>query len=97
MSAKYAQHLSPDEVIALFEPAPETVQVVRVWLESAGIESHRIVHSDNKGWLAFDATAEEAENLLKTTYHVYEHKTSGAVSASTEVYVVRICESRATC
>lgn len=32
--------------------------------------------SPGKGWLKFDASVEELENLLSTKYHVYEHATT---------------------
>ena len=48
------------------------------WLTSAGITENRITHSENKGWFAFDATTDEAEKLLRTEYHAYEHVSNGA-------------------
>ena len=76
-SPNYTKHYSPEQVIELFKPSDETVEAVRSWLVDAGIAAHRITHSDNKGWLAFDATAEEAEGLLQTEYHTYEHSQTG--------------------
>jgi tripeptidyl-peptidase-1 len=64
-------------VIEAFAPAQETVDAVRAWLVESGISAERITHSDNKGWLAFSATAEEAGSLLHTEYHVYEHVETG--------------------
>lgn len=67
-SPRYGQHWTSDEVVAAFSPSSETVETVSAWLEESGIARHRITHSDNKAWLAFDATAEEAERLLYTEY-----------------------------
>lgn len=67
-SAKYGQHWTSDEIIAAFSPPEETVETVASWLAQSGIARERITHSQNKGWLAFDATAEEAERLLHTEY-----------------------------
>lgn len=72
-SSNYGKHWTSDQVIEAFAPKQETVDSVRGWLIGHGINSNRITHSDNKGWLAFDATTEEAESILYTTYHVYEH------------------------
>lgn len=85
MSKKYGQHWTQDEVIAAFRPSEDTVDLVGEWLEASGIGKHRITHSDNKLWLAFDATAEEAESLLHTSYHEYEHP-NGAASVGCEEY-----------
>ncbi|KAL9051920.1 MAG: hypothetical protein Q9162_005704 [Coniocarpon cinnabarinum] len=52
------------------------------WLHDSGIDTRRVVQSDNKAWLALDITAIEAERLLQTEY--YEHLdsvTGGAIPA----------------
>lgn len=61
------------QVIQSFAPSEETVTAVRDWLVSHGIGKDRITHSDNKAWLAFDATTKEAENLLHTEYYEQEY------------------------
>lgn len=45
----------------------------------------RIKHSQSLGWLSFKASVAEAESLLKTKYHVYEH-TSGRRLIACEHY-----------
>ena len=40
------------------------------------------------GWLQFDATIHEAENLLKTKYHVYSHDTTGQAHVACEEYSI---------
>lgn len=62
------------------------MQSVKDWLISAGIDSSRIVHSDNKGWLAFDATAQEAENLLLAEYYEHEHVRSEGLRVGCDAY-----------
>lgn len=58
----------------MFAPDQATVDTVRAWLIESGLDPKAITHSDNKGWLAFHATVEDAEKLLLTEYHVYEHE-----------------------
>ncbi|MCJ1227495.1 hypothetical protein MMC12_004151 [Toensbergia leucococca] len=72
-SEKYGQHWSAKKVAETFAPSQESVDSVINWLNSAGITPERISRSQSLGWLTFDATVEEAENLLKTEYHVYRH------------------------
>jgi len=60
----------------MFAPSQESVNVVLEWLESNGIYEN-ITHSENKGWLVFDASASEMEQLLSTEYHEYKHEISG--------------------
>lgn len=57
----------------MFAPEHEVVKAVKEWLITSGIHDSRIVHSENKGWLAFDASAEEAERLLLTEFYAHEH------------------------
>lgn len=68
----------------MFQPHEDTVDAVKEWLTSFGISEERITHSDNKGWLAFDAAVEEAEALLKTEFYLFEHHATGAMTAGCE-------------
>jgi tripeptidyl-peptidase-1 len=72
-SKNYGKHYTAAEVNKLFAPTAETVQAVRDWLISSGIAEHRIKVSDNKGWLAFDAAVEEAEELFRASYYQQDH------------------------
>ena len=76
--------LTPIQIVELFKPAPETIDAVRNWLVSSGIESSRISLSRGKNWLNFDASITEVEALLKTEYKVYEHSTGQAHVACDE-------------
>ena len=87
-SPRYAQHYTAEEVIDIFAPAAETVEAVSKWLHSAGIEAARITHSVNKQWLGFDATTAEAEELLQTEYHFYEHARTGENNIACDEYNV---------
>ena len=71
----------------MFAPSEETVNAARQWLIDFGISSDRITHSDNQGWLAFDTTTEDAERLLHAEYHLYEHSSSGSMTAGCDTYV----------
>jgi tripeptidyl-peptidase-1 len=57
----------------LFSPSSDTVDAVRAWLVNSGIPEDTISLSTNKGWLQFDASAQDVEQLLGTKYHYYEH------------------------
>jgi len=61
---------------------------VKSWLSSAGISSERVDQSQSLGWLNFDATVDEAENLLKTKYSLYEHEESGQPHVACEDYSI---------
>lgn len=61
---------------------------MRDWLVASGIEDSAIVYSDNKGWLAFDIPAWQAENLFQTEYHEHVHAASGQVRVGCDEYAV---------
>ncbi|EPQ54887.1 subtilisin-like protein [Gloeophyllum trabeum ATCC 11539] len=85
-SADYGKHLSPTEVIEMFKPSSETIEAVKNWLIGSGISPERIRLSGNKGWIELNATVAEAEDLLDTEYHVYEHEESGLEQISCHSY-----------
>ena len=74
-------------MIETFKPSDEAVAAVKAWLVASGIDGRRITHSDNKAWLAFDATTKEAEDLLHTEYHAYEHTGHETTATACEQYV----------
>lgn len=86
-STKWGQHWTNDEIRDAFAPSVETVKAVRAWLASVGIRASRIDHSGSLGWMRFNATVAEAENLLKTEYHMYEHE-SGTRQVACKKYHV---------
>ncbi|KJA26189.1 hypothetical protein HYPSUDRAFT_63917 [Hypholoma sublateritium FD-334 SS-4] len=86
-SPKYGQHYSAAEIVDTFKPSEETVQAVTNWLVNAGISRDRLQLSLNKGWIHVNASTAEAEDLLKTEYHVYMHP-SGAKQIGCHNYSV---------
>lgn len=86
-SPTYGQHWTAAQVAEYFAPKSETIKAVQEWLVSAGIERDRISLSKGNSWLSFNAKVEELQDLLKTTYAVYLHK-SGRTYIGSEVYHV---------
>ena len=87
-SAKYGKHWTAKEVAEAFAPSEKTVDAVKTWLTSAGIHDSRIKQSQGLNWLEFEATVDEAEELLKTKYHVYEHEESGQPHVACDEYSI---------
>lgn len=50
-SPKYGQHYTAEEIIDIFAPSVESVNIVKTWLSSAGIPLSRVTQSANKQWL----------------------------------------------
>jgi tripeptidyl-peptidase-1 len=86
-SAKYGQHWSAKDVAEAFAPSQGTVDAVKAWLACAGIDGPRVKQSQSLNWLEFSATVDEAEELLKTRYNVYEHE-SGQPHIACEEYSI---------
>ncbi|CAL1709472.1 unnamed protein product [Somion occarium] len=76
-SPNYGQHWSPEKVASTFRPSKHSVDTVRQWLYSEGIAVSRVKLNGNGGWIEANVTVHEAESLLMTEYHVYEHADTG--------------------
>ncbi|EPE06600.1 alkaline serine protease [Ophiostoma piceae UAMH 11346] len=87
-SANFAKHMSSKEVVDFFAPERATVDAVVAWVTSSGIDIERVSLSANKQWIQFDASTAEAEQLLLTEYHEYEHNQHGTRDIATEHYHV---------
>lgn len=72
-SENYGNHWTPAKVAETFRPSAETVDTVREWLQNEGIDASRIRLSKSGGWMEANVSVAEAEQLLKTEYHVYNH------------------------
>ncbi|KAF8183800.1 Pro-kumamolisin, activation domain-containing protein [Mycena galopus ATCC 62051] len=80
-SANYGKHWTAEEVKAYFRPAQDSVDTVMKWLEEAGVERARIELSKGDNWVQVkDFSIAEAEKILNTEYHIYQH-IHGACSA----------------
>jgi len=88
-SEKYGQHWTQEEIIEAFRPAQDSVDAVLEWISNAGgIAKHKITHTDNKAWLAFDASIEDMERLLHADFHEHHHESSGRAMISCDQYHV---------
>ena len=86
-SPKYGQHWSAKKVAETFAPSPESFDAVNAWLKSSGISPERISRSQSMGWLTFDATVAEAEDLLKTKFFMHKHTTGKPHVGCDDYYV----------
>ena len=84
-SENYGKHWSAEKIANTFKPSNETVDTVLTWLVRAGISLQRIKQSQSLGWLQFNCTVTEAQNLLKTEYYTFKH-TSGAPHVGCTAY-----------
>jgi tripeptidyl-peptidase-1 len=87
-SSNWGKHWSADEIAKAFSPSAETIDAVHAWLASSGIAEERVRTSTSAGWLHFNATVAEAEELLHAEYHVYEHEDSGTPHIACKSYKV---------
>ncbi len=76
-SQNYGNHWSAAKVAETFRPSVETIDAVRGWLKQEGIDQSRIRLSQSGGWIEANVSVTEAEQLLKTEYHVYNHVKAG--------------------
>ena len=84
-SENYGKHWTAEKIANTFKPSNETVNAVLTWLVRAGIGLQRIKKSQSLGWLEFNCTVSEAQNLLKTEYYKFKH-TSGVPHVGCTAY-----------
>lgn len=83
---RYGAHLTRRQVKDLVRASDETIGIVRVWLQESGIREGATV--DDGEWISFNATVQEAEVLLNTTFSTYEHEESKSGVVRTLQYSV---------
>ncbi|KKY28894.1 putative protease s8 tripeptidyl peptidase [Phaeomoniella chlamydospora] len=87
-SSNFGKHWTAEQVHDAFAPTEEAIQLVREWLISSGIEDRRIIHSENKGWIALEVPVETAERLFLTEYYEHEHIETGKIRIGSDEYHV---------
>ena len=85
-SSNYGKHWTPEQILDHFRPKDDTVDSVKNWLVSSGISAGSIKLSGDSGWLSFDATASQAEQLFSTQFHVFEHSEVGTTATACDEY-----------
>ncbi|KAJ6789960.1 hypothetical protein PWT90_05805 [Aphanocladium album] len=85
-SANYGKHLSKEEVVNMFAADDKSIDSVKQWLVSQGINEKDIYVNPTKTWITVDTTAGVVEKALKTRYHVYRSTTSGQDHIGSEEY-----------
>ncbi|KAF2465040.1 subtilisin-like protein [Lindgomyces ingoldianus] len=88
LSKNYGKHWSIEEVTQTFAPSEESRDTVLQWLTHHGIPSSSVKVGGALHTLEFDLSIEDAEELLKTEYFVYEHDESGRNHVACEEYSV---------
>lgn len=81
------KHWSAEKIANTFAPSKHTADQVESWLLNFGISPDRLSFSKGRNWIQFDATVAEAEALLQTEYHAYEHSEGGYRVACDEYHV----------
>lgn len=71
-SVNYGKHWTAEQITEMFSPSRESIESIREWLTGSGISEDRIAHSLGYDWIHFNATVQEAEQLLQTQYHAYQ-------------------------
>ena len=71
-SERHQQWLSPEEFADRFAPSQSDIDQLTAWLEAQGFTVTHVGQSRN--WIAFQGTAEQAENAFATEIHYYRVK-----------------------
>lgn len=65
-SEHYGKHWTAEDVRKAFAPPTETVESVKGWLNSFGIDHA----TEDRGWLSFDIPVADAERLFKAQVRI---------------------------
>jgi tripeptidyl-peptidase I len=76
-SPNYGNHWTATDIRNTFRPSALSTQAVQEWLTSEEIAPSRISLSQSGAWVEANISVAEAERLLKTEYHVYNHVPTG--------------------
>lgn len=85
-SPDYGKHYTPEQVVELFKPSDESADVVKKWLVTAGVPEKSIFVPKSQGWVSFDSTVEQLEDILQTKYHTYHHARTDQEHIGTDHY-----------
>ena len=87
-SPNFGKHWTAKQVAEKFAPTQESLDAVSAWLKNSGIAPERVKKSQSLGWLTFDATVDEAENLLETKFYLHKHSLTGKPHVGCSEYSV---------
>lgn len=71
--------MTSDEVEQLVRPSSKTLDSTHEWLLDNGIDASSLSYSSAKDWIHLSIPVKDAERLLDTEYHVYEHEAGGQI------------------
>lgn len=86
LSAKYGQHLSLDEVVALTRPTPEAWDTVHSYLLQGSSSSKSTIDTMTSDIVAYETTVANAEKLLGCEYFEHLHVPTGTIALRTTSY-----------
>ncbi|USW55666.1 Putative peptidase S53, activation domain, peptidase S8, subtilisin, Ser-active, Sedolisin [Septoria linicola] len=78
---RYGQHLTAAEIEDIIRPSQETQDLVKSWLEEHGIQG---VHNSAKDTIHVLIPIEQAEELLQTSYSIFEHEDGSTLARTPE-------------
>ncbi|VDB84586.1 unnamed protein product [Peniophora sp. CBMAI 1063] len=85
---RYGRHLTKGEVEELVRPGEESVRVVEEWLEEMGFGEGEAEWSVARDWVLVKVPVGLAEDMLDTTFHTWQHTSSGAYTVRTTSYAL---------
>lgn len=85
-SPRWTQHLEKEAVEKLISPTPETLTLVDEYLISHGVDIASATRSPAMDWIIITVPVPQAERLLNSQLHVYEHSASGTRLVRTDAY-----------
>lgn len=79
---RYGQYLSAEEMHELVKPSEETIEMVHAWLREHDVSSASVAPA--KDWINVILPVEKVEELLDTTYSIFEHEDGSSLVRAPE-------------
>lgn len=73
-NSAYGHHLSYEQVNDLVAPSSKSIHAVMNWLSTHGVDISVATFTPNKDFVSLPMTITQAETLLHTQYHTYQHQ-----------------------
>jgi tripeptidyl-peptidase-1 len=86
---RYGMHLSQEQVAEIVAPHPDTLKLVKAWLEHYGVPSSSLSITHNGNWLKVTSVpVSQANELLGASYQLYRHTETNDTILRTITYAL---------
>ncbi|KAK7696300.1 hypothetical protein QCA50_000954 [Cerrena zonata] len=83
---RYGKYLTKEKIEEISSPSLASINAVRNWLVSHGYDEEYLSASSTKDGFRIRVPVSQAEEMLNTKYHIWEHTATGKTAVRTTAY-----------